>query len=275
VQFVVRTAGNYERLSQAMDDFVRRARQDPGLAGPWSVLSMSMSPVGVQIDRALAANLKVALCVISDKLAAISGERNFNRFFWPGELYHFALELEAPVRDSLSMLDEVSVRATDGKRLQLRAFILARETTGRYAPRHFKQLPAVQLIAGLAPGASLGRVIGAREQAAQATLPPECSGDFAGPSRQARQGDAWVGPMFLPTLAFIHLFLAAQSESFDGSVIVLITVPVAIVRSLLTLCVVPLAYSSISSRTRTTLPQSPARHPQAASSGGLFAVPGE
>jgi hypothetical protein len=107
------------------------------------------------------------------------------------------------------------------------------------------------------------------------TLPPEFYYDFAGLSRQMRQADARVGLVFLPALVIVHLFLAAQFESFDDPVIVLITVPFPIGAALPKLSVVPLVCSSISGRTRTTLSEPPGPHPRAASSGCLVAVPGE
>jgi hypothetical protein len=71
------------------------------------------------------------------------------------------------------------------------------------------------------------------------------------------------------------LHVAAQFESFEDPVIVLVTVPFAIVGALPTLSVVPLVYCSIFSQTRATLPEPAAPHPRAASSGGLVAVLGE
>jgi hypothetical protein len=162
------------------------------------------------------------------------GERDFRRFPWLGELYD-VLERAAPVCDSISTQDEVFAWAMDAK-LQLRsAFVLALETT-------------------------------------QQTFSLEVAYDLPGLSRQKRQADAQVALLFPPALAFIYLFLAAQFESFEDPVMVLVTVPFAIVGALPTLSVVPLVYSSISSRTRATMPESPASHPQTASSGGLVAV---
>jgi multidrug efflux pump subunit AcrB len=111
VQFVVRTTGNCKQLSQVVDDFARRARQDPGLARPLSDLSLSVPGVDVQIDRALAVNLKIPLPVIGGTSAKTLRRRNVSRFSWLGGFYCVVPELEAPARNSRSALDEVSMRA--------------------------------------------------------------------------------------------------------------------------------------------------------------------
>lgn len=111
VQFVVRTTGNCKRFSQVMDEAVRRARQDPGLARPLSDLSLSVPRVDMQIDKALAANLKIPLSVIGNASAKAQRRRNVSRFSRLGGSYCVVLELEAPACNSRSALDEVSMRA--------------------------------------------------------------------------------------------------------------------------------------------------------------------
>jgi multidrug efflux pump subunit AcrB len=65
----------------------------------------------VQIDKALAANLKIPLSVIGGTSAKTLRRRNASRFSWLGGSYYVVLELEAPARNSRSALDEVSMRA--------------------------------------------------------------------------------------------------------------------------------------------------------------------
>ncbi|MFC7544006.1 efflux RND transporter permease subunit [Siccirubricoccus deserti] len=111
VQFVVRTTGKCNQLSQVTDDFVRRAQQDPGLARPLSDLSLAVPRGDVQIDKALAAKLKIPLSVIGEALAKILRRCNVSCFSWSGGFYRVVLELEAPARNSCSAPDEVPVRA--------------------------------------------------------------------------------------------------------------------------------------------------------------------
>lgn len=176
------------------------------------------------------------LTAFLDNKDTLSGERDFRRLPWLGESYYDVLERAAPVRDSVSTL---FAWAMDAKLQPRSAFILALETT-------------------------------------QQTFSLEVSYDLPGLSPQKRQAGAQVGLLFPPALVFMYVVLAAQFESFEDPVIVLVTVPFAIVGAALpTLSVVPLVYCSIFSQARATLSEPPAPHPRAASSGGLVAVPGE
>ncbi|MGF3023141.1 efflux RND transporter permease subunit [Methylobacterium aquaticum] len=238
VQFVIRTTGSYEQLAGVMDDFLRRAARDGRLVRPVSDLSLSTPRVDVEIDRAMASNLKVPVSVIGETLATVLGARNVSQFSWQGELFYVVLELEASVRNRLDTLNEISVRSTDGKLLPLAAFVHPVLTAGPDALRHFNQLPAAQLTATLAPGASIGAAIDGLEQLAKETLPSGYSYDFAGLSRQMKQANVQVGFVFILALVFIYLFLAAQFESFRDPVIVLAVVPFAIVGALVGLACV-------------------------------------
>ena len=175
------------------------------------------------------------LTAFLDNKDTLSGERDFRRLPWLGESYYDVLERGAPFRDSVSSL---FAWAMDAKRQPRSAFILALETT-------------------------------------QQTFSLEVSYGLPGLSRQKRQAGARVGLLFPLALVFIYLLLAAPFEGFEDPVIVLITVPFAIVGALLTLSVVPLVYCSIFSQARATLSEPPAPHLRAASSGGLVAVPCE
>jgi hypothetical protein len=175
------------------------------------------------------------LTAFLDNKDTLSGERDFRRLPWVGESYYDLLERGVPVRDSVNTL---FAWAMDAKLQPRSAFILALETT-------------------------------------QQTFSLEVSYGLPGLSHQKRQARTRVGLLFPLTLVFIYLLLAAPFESFEDPVIVLITVPFAIVGAFLTLSVVPLVYCSIFSQARATLPEPPAPHLRAASSGGLVAVPGE
>ncbi|MGE0725607.1 MAG: efflux RND transporter permease subunit [Alphaproteobacteria bacterium] len=238
VQFVLRTSTGYDQLAEAMDDFLKRAKEIPGLERPSWDLMLTVPRVDVEIDRALTANLKVPVAAVGETLATILGARVVSRFSWQGELYNVLVELQEPSRNELSALNEISVRSSDGNLQPLSAIVTARESVGPDALRHFGQLPAAMLSATLSPDASLGSVLSGLEKLAQTTLPPGFSYDFAGLSRQMRQANVQVGIVFLLALVFIYLFLAAQFESFRDATTVLIVVPFAVVGSLVGLAVI-------------------------------------
>ena len=233
VQFVIRTAGDMAQLAAVVDQLLARARANPQLVGPRSDLSISVPQLRVEIDRARAADLKVAVSEIGQTFATILGARYVTRFAAADDMYYVVLELDAASRGRIDTLDELFIRSSDGTHsVPLSALVQASQGVGPDAIRHFGQLPAARITATLAPGASMGAALSSLEAAARELLPPGFSYDYDGLSRQAKQANIQIAFVFLLALVFIYLFLAAQFESFRDPLIVLAAVPFAVVGAL-------------------------------------------
>ena len=109
---------------------------------------------------------------------------------------------------------------------------------------HYDQLRSATLQAGLAPGVTLGDGLTQVLADLRPMLPASTRTAFAGQSYEFFQAQSGVALVFGLAIVVIFLVLAAQFESFRDPVIILVTVPLAIVGALVTLIAVGSAITS-------------------------------
>ena len=94
--------------------------------------------------------------------------------------------------------------------------------------RRYDRLPSIQLSGSLGPGANLGTVLSAVEDAAATILPPEAKLSYSGQSRTFKDTSAGIGLVLALAMLIVFLVLAAQFESFVHPVTIMLTVPAGI-----------------------------------------------
>ena len=100
---------------------------------------------------------------------------------------------------------------------------------------HFNRFRATIISANVAPGYTLSEVLDFLETTATEVLPEDMQTSLDGQSREFRDSGAALYFIFLLSLAFIYLVLAAQFESFIDPFVIMLTVPLAITGAVLSL----------------------------------------
>ena len=101
----------------------------------------------------------------------------------------------------------------------------------------FNRLRAITLSANLAPGYTLGEALEWMEQTAAEELPEFAQLDYKGQSREYRTAGGAVIFTFAMALLIVYLVLAAQFESFIHPLVIMLTVPLAVLGALIGLAV--------------------------------------
>jgi multidrug efflux pump subunit AcrB len=112
------------------------------------------------------------------------------------------------------------------------------QTEWRSAPialSRYNGYPAVQLNGTPAPGRSSGEALDAMEEIAAEHLPEGTSFEWSGQSLQERLAGSQAAGIFLLSLVFVFLFLAALYESWTLPLAVFLIVPIAILGALIAL----------------------------------------
>jgi len=97
----------------------------------------------------------------------------------------------------------------------------------------FNRFPAATVSASLAPGVSLAEGIAAMDGIAAGLLDETFSTDLRGQSREFRETGQSLVFVFVFALLVVFLVLAAQFESFRDPLIIMLTVPLALLGGLL------------------------------------------
>jgi multidrug efflux pump len=96
----------------------------------------------------------------------------------------------------------------------------------------FNRLRAITITAGLAPGYTLGEALEWVRQVADEELPERAQIDYKGESRDYQSAGSAVLFTFAMALLVVYLVLAAQFESFLHPLVIMLTVPLAVLGAL-------------------------------------------
>jgi len=228
---------DYTELAQWRDRMMQRMEENPGLVGVDSDYKETRPQMRVNIDRLRAADLGVSVTEIGGALETLMGSRRVTTFVDNGEEYDVMLQSGREGRMSPEDLAAIRVRSSSGELIPLSNLVSLSEVAEAGTLNRFNRLRSVTLSASLAPGYSLGDAIAWTERIAQEELPEYAQIDWKGESREYQKSGSAVLLTFAMALLVVYLVLAAQFESFAHPLVIMLTVPLAVLGALVGLWV--------------------------------------
>ena len=233
LQFVI-GGDTYEELADWRDRILERASENRNLINLDSDYKEVKPQLIVDIDQDRAADLGVSVSAIGRTLETLLGSRRVTTYLDRGEEYDVILQADAADRSSPSDISNIYVRSeSTGELIPLSTLVRLDEKADAARLNRFNRLRAVTLSANLAPGYSLGEAIEYMERIAGEELPAGVSIDYKGQSRELQDSSSGLIITFALALVVVFLVLAAQFESFVHPLIIMATVPLAVVGALL------------------------------------------
>jgi len=225
---------DYVQLQRWRDDLMERLGQVPELVNPDSNYQQRKPQMDISVDRDRAAALGVSLNAIGRTLETMLGSRQVTTYIDRGREYNVVLMGKEEDRSSPDDLTNLYVRSElTGQLVPLANLVRITETAGPAELNRHDRMRAITIEAGLAPGVSLGQGIEAMRLAARDTLPGSARVSWGGESKEYLESGASLYFTFGMALLVVFLVLAAQFESFINPMIILMTVPLAMLGALL------------------------------------------
>jgi multidrug efflux pump len=231
---VVLGGPDYQELAQWRDRLLARMEENPGLFSADSDYKETRPQLRVEIDRTRAADLGVSVQEIGRTLETMMGSRRVTTFVEDGEEYDVILQAQADDRAAPSDLDNLYVRSqSTGQLVPLGSLVSLTEIAEPGQYNRFNRLRAITLTAGLAPDYTLGEALDWVAKVAAEELPDRAQIDYKGESREYQAAGSAVLFTFAMALLIVYLVLAAQFESFIHPLVIMLTVPLAVLGALL------------------------------------------
>ena len=227
----------YAELATWRDRMLKRMGDNPGLVSPDSDYKETRPQLRVDIDRDRAAALGVSVSAIGNALQTMMGSRRATTFVRNGEEYDVILQADRAARATPLDLGAIQVRAKDGQLVPLSGLVSLRDLAEPGSFNRFDRLRSITLSAGLTPGYRLGDAIAWAEQAAREELPQQAQIDWKGEAREYTRSGGAVLLTFAMALVIVYLVMAAQFESFLHPLVIMLTVPLAVLGALIGLWV--------------------------------------
>lgn len=233
VQFVI-GGRSYEELVGWRDLVLERA-QESGLFGRLdSDYNETKPSLSVTVDKVRAADLGISIQAIGSTLQAMMSESRVTTFADQGEEYDVILQAEDSQRASPDDLRNIYVRSdTTGALIPLANVIQVENSSGPTALNRYNRIRSITISGGLAPGVGLDTALTFLETVVTEELPEYAQIDYKGESLDLKSSAGGLATIFLLALLVVFLVLAAQFESFIHPIIIMTTVPLAVLGALI------------------------------------------
>ena len=209
------------------------ANQSPASAAVFTQFTASSPQVQVDVDRERLKALDIDLDAALSTLGTYLGSRYVNDFTYGERNYRVYVQADSPYRDEPGDINSVYVRSRNGTMVPLGEVVTQQEIVSPATINHFNLFRSIKLEGQPAPGFSSGQLIQAMTAAhAQAAL-PTVGQDWQGTAKEEIASGNSALIIFGLGVVVVFLVLAAQYENYVDPVIILLTVPLAILGALL------------------------------------------
>ncbi|HVR81529.1 MAG TPA: efflux RND transporter permease subunit, partial [Luteimonas sp.] len=231
---VVLRGPSYELLVQWRDRMLRRMEQNPNMTNVDSDYKETRPQIQVNINKTRAADLGVSVQEIGSTLETMLGSSRATTYEDDGEEYDVILQAGFEHRREPADITGLYVRsATTGGLVPLASVVTLSETAEAGSLNRFNRLRAITVSAGLVPGYPIGQALDDVRAMAAEELPPEAQIDYKGATREFMRASSAIFFTFGMALLVVFLVLSAQFESFLHPLVIMLTVPLAMLGALL------------------------------------------
>ncbi|WP_025209416.1 efflux RND transporter permease subunit [Hippea sp. KM1] len=223
-----RTGGSIERLNSVVKRFVAVANKDKRLMMVRSSLNTNVPQYKIEVNINKAKALGVSLSELFSTLQATMGSYYVNDFNMYGRTFKVNIQADENFRDNPSDLSYIYVRSLTGELIPVSSLVKIKRIVGPSVIQRFDMFTAATVIGQPAPGYTSGDAMKAITEIAKKALPPGYTIAWSGTSYQEKVLESSGNLVFLYTVIFVFLILAALYESFSIPVAIMIIVPFAV-----------------------------------------------
>jgi HAE1 family hydrophobic/amphiphilic exporter-1 len=203
----------------------------PGIVDVDTSLEVGKPEFKVYIDRDRAANLGVDVASVAEAInLLISGELDIARYKdeLKGKRYDIRVRLNPEDRESIRGLQRISVRARDGKLVELANVVKVEEGTGPSVINRVDRQRAITIFASL-EGKPLGQAKDELDAIAGKILPSDYLPKYQGMADTMKESFGYLLFALMLGIIMAYMILAAQFESFVHPITVLLSLPLSFV----------------------------------------------
>ncbi|ABF90288.1 efflux transporter, HAE1 family, inner membrane component [Myxococcus xanthus DK 1622] len=219
-------------LAAATQMLVAKANEHEQLRGAFSTFNADTPLLDVEVDRQKAKALGVPIEQVFGTMQVYMGSQYVNDFNYANRTYRVYVQAEQQFRDSPSDIGAFYVRSDTGDMIPLESLVKVEPTVSAQVIRHYNLFRSAEINGQPAPDVSSGQALEAMETLATQHLPQGMSAEWTGISLEQKESGGQTAIIFALGLLFVFLVLAAQYESFSLPLVIIFSVPLAIMGAL-------------------------------------------
>jgi HAE1 family hydrophobic/amphiphilic exporter-1 len=232
-QFQVRLQGNLPvaDLDNYATELIQRLKNSGGFVDLDKDLKVGLPELRVIPDREKAAELGVDAATLARVIQMMIGGLDVGVFKEHGLRYDIRMRLDPEHRDSPEAVRNLSVRARDGKVVELRNLVRLETGAAPAAISREDRQRAVKVTGNL-EGISLAEAVETARRIAKEILPSDVQLKLAGQAETMQQSATQFFQMLFLAILVIYMVLASQFESFVLPLSVMLALPFSMVGAL-------------------------------------------
>jgi HAE1 family hydrophobic/amphiphilic exporter-1 len=223
----------------ALNEFFGSARQimQAGNANPilnrvYSLFSPQAPQYKVDVDREQMASLGVDFGSAMSAFSINFGGAYVNDTFQEGKVRRVYVQADDVSRATPQKLSAIYVANAKGEQIPLSEFFTVKQTVGPSVIPHFNLYRSIKIEGTPKEGNSSGQAIAAMKQVFSQGSFPGLGYDWTGISREEVKAGSLAVVIFALGILAVFLVLSAQYESYTDPIIILLTVPTALLGAL-------------------------------------------
>ncbi|MDT8427490.1 MAG: efflux RND transporter permease subunit [Pseudomonadales bacterium] len=211
-------------------DLRQRVETLPGIVGVNLSRLEGQPEQNVRFNRELMANLGISLNDVSQAIQSSVGGTRAGVFRENGDEIDITVRFRPEDRLSVQDIENISIRAADGQVIPVSTLISTSYGRGPTDIRRINSQRVTYIYANLEDGVALGDGVDTiRNELSNVQLPPGFSIVFGGEYEEQIKAQQDFVMAIVMALALIYMVMAAQFERFLDPLIVMFSVPLAIV----------------------------------------------
>lgn len=228
-----RSGSGFESLAETKNTLVSRGNALPQLQGLFSPFTANSPQLLVKVNRDRAKVLQVPLDGIFNTLQVFMGSRYVNDFDFLNRIYRVYVQADYPFRSNPKDIRRFYVRSQTGAMVPLSNLVDVTQTTAPQTITHYNLFRSAEITGSPNVGTSSGQAIAAMQNLAKEVLPRGISYEWSGISLEQLESGSQTIFIFILGFIFVFLVMAAQYENLIDPLIILLSVPLAILGALL------------------------------------------
>ena len=232
---------DYRKLQAATDELIQYANQQPELQRLMTSFRASVPQLSAPIDRYKAESLGVGIGDASDTLQTYLGSSYVNLFSKFGQVFQVYVQADARSRMTIEDVRNFYVKNKSGGMVPLGTLTDIYPTVGPSIISLYNLYPSSNIYGMAAPGYSSGQAIASLEKLASQVLPAGMSYEWTSTAYQEKIAGNMSYYIFLLSLILVYLILAGQYENWVTPASILLSVPLALLGTVLALSLLGLS----------------------------------
>ncbi len=212
-------------LEQATAELTQAANASEGITQAFTLFNNRTPQLYLDIDRERAERLQVPVSDVFETVEIYFGSAFVNDFNYLGRTFRVTAQADSPYRRSPEDLLSLFTRNAFDEQVPLGSVASAEYLTGPYRVMRYNLYPAASVYGGTLPGTSSGEAIATIEALADAQLPNGLAYEWTELAYQQKLAGNTGVVVFVFSIIFVFLLLAAQYESLTLPLAIVLIVP--------------------------------------------------